>query len=364
MSAARRPRTGMRPSAVVSEAWRNVLAGVTRAGALALAFVILCGGLVVADVRGVVSVIQGADEYRAAGASVQVLSAPEQIDGERCEALARIDGIESSGALRHGESVRALNLPSSELATFEATPGLATVLRADGGGEGLWLPDELAQTLGAHRGDTLTTDRGDAVVGATYAYPSDGRDRTYSYAVTEVVPAAGLFDYCWAEVWPASSATAAYLRTAVDADPAAEQQPTLGPLNGTLGAAYDAPVLLAERITRHAPWAALAVGAAIGAVGVWIRRLELAAALHARVPRAAMLWQVLIETAAWVGAATFVLAMVISGAATWGNPDPGFSVWLIGMRTVSVGAVGVLCGALAAVLVTREKHLFRYFKDV
>lgn len=353
----------MRAGSVATEAWRNVLTGAARAGVLALMLVVLVGGLAVADVRAVVDVLRGAADYRATGASIQVIDAPGQVDAERCEALERIGGIVSSGALREGEAIRMLNLPSSDLTSYEATPGLAAVLRADGNAYGVLLPDDLAGTLGAAPGDAVATDRGSAQVGATYPYPSDGRARSLSYAAVEVVPAEGVFDACWAEVWPASERTSGYLRSAINPDPDTEQQPRLGSLNPRLGATYDAPALLAERLTRLAGWLALIMGGVIGAMGVRMRRLELAAALHARVPRGSLAWQIVTETALWAGAATVICAVAVMAAGTWASPDPGWAVWSLGLRVVGLGFIGALLGAVAASAATRERHLFRYFKE-
>ncbi|PFG41781.1 hypothetical protein ATJ88_0424 [Isoptericola jiangsuensis] len=354
----------MRPAAVLGEARRNLLSGTTRAAVLVAVAATLLGVLAVADVRAVVGVVQSAAEYRAAAGSVQVLDAPGQVDGARCEALARVDGVVAAGAVRAGGEVRSLNLPSTPLTSLEVTPGLGGVLGAQAASAGIWLPHELAVALGASAGDVLATDRGAAVVGAVFAYPADGRDPAPSYAVLEPVPAgAGAFDACWAEVWPADERTTNLLWTVVDADPDAEQPPTLGPLNTTLGRDFDPAALLQERVTRFAPWAALVVGLALGLVAVRLRRLELAATLHAGVGRSALAWQVLVETLCWVLAAAVVAGAVVAGAAAWHHPAPDVAVWWTGMRTVAVGLVAVLGGAVGTALATRESHLFRWFKE-
>lgn len=175
------------------------------------------------------------------------------------------------------------------------------------------------------------------------------------------MPATGTFDECWAQVWPADPSSEGLVHTALVAD--AQDEPVTGRLNDSLGARYDAEARLEGRLTRHAPAAAAALGAGLGFVGVRIRRLELAAALHARVPKPQVAWQVVVETAVWVAAG----ALVASAAAAWvaarAGTDPTAVLWAVGLRTVVAGATATLLGALLCAAVTREKHLFRYFKD-
>ncbi|WP_336706762.1 hypothetical protein [Oerskovia sp. USHLN155] len=355
----------MRAGSVISEAWRNIATGTTRAALLAAVLVVVVGALAVVDVRAVVGVVEGAREYRDAGASVQILEAAGQVDGARCEALAAVDGINAAGALRIGSPLRALNLPSSELTGHEATPGLLSALdRGQVAGSGLWLSADLAEALGAAPGDSVATDTGAGRVGAVYPYPDDGRDRVLGYAAVAPVPATGLFDSCWVEIWPVDPETATLLRTALVADPSSEAQPTQKQLNGRLGATYDASAEFADRPTRPAPVAAIVLGLALGFVAIRLRRLELAAALHARVPRAALTWQVLLETAAWTGVAGIVAVPALWWlAADAGLPADHVSTWVLGMRTVLAGAGAVLVGATVGALSTREKHLFKYFKE-
>ncbi|MHA7619369.1 hypothetical protein ACX12M_12690 [Cellulosimicrobium cellulans] len=359
-----RGRRSMRAGSTMSEAWRNVLTGTTRAAPYAVVLLLAVGVLAAVDARAVVDVVRGAQDFRDAGASVQVLESPEHVDAARCEALTQITGVRAAGALRAGEPVRALKLPGSELSTYEITPGLARVLDPSATtASGVWLASDLAEALGIRAGDQIATSTGTAVVAGVYPYPDDGRVRTLGYTLLAPVPATGSFDACWAEIWPADATTAAYLRTALVPDPSGETRPTQSQLNARLGTSYDAPALLAERLTRHAPVAALAVGIALGYTAIRSRRLELAAALHARVPRPALAWQALPETLAWTLAATTVAATALWWVAAWENPDLGIETWATGARSLAAGAVGTFLGAQTAVLTTREKHLFRYFKE-
>lgn len=359
----------MRVRSLLSEAGRNLATGTTRAVLLACVFVALIGVLAAVDVRAVVQVVDDAAEYRAAGASVQVLESVDRVDARRCEDLSGTTGITSSGAIRASrESLYALNLPASELAVHEVTPGLLSVVAPghSSEGAGIWLSDDLAATLGAHVGNLIATTSGSVTVAGVFTMPDDGRERTLAYSVLAPVPPVGNFDECWAEVWPTEEATTALVRHSLVAgsgDGPEQERVIRRQLNSRFGAQFDAKRLLDERQTRFAPVAALMVGVGLGAFGVWVRRLEFAAALHARVQKPTLMWQVLLESAVWLACAVAVCAAALVGLAAWDNPDSIVEPWLIGLRVVSLGAVGAAVGAVCAVGSIRERHLFRYFKE-
>lgn len=282
----------MRAASLASEAGRNLATGTTRAALLALTLAGVVGALAYVDVRAAVGVLQDAAAYRASGSSVQVLEAPQGIDGARCDSLASVTGVVAAGALRQGETLRTLAMPASSLTVWEATPGLVDLVAdtgtdlvgADQRSAGLWLSRDLADTLGARPGRSLATALGPATTAGVYTWPDDGRDRALGYAALAPVAPAGVFDQCWVQVWPpdVDAAGAVYLAL----DPAKAEEATTSRLNATLGATFDAPARLAARSTVHAPLAAAVVGLALGYLAVRLRRLELAAALHARVRKA------------------------------------------------------------------------------
>lgn len=353
----------MRLASVVSEAWRDLLTGTTRAATLALVLTLGVGALAVLDARAMVDVLRTAEEFRTAGAATWVLEDQDNIDGTRCDALDGVGGMRA-GALRQGPSLRALAMPSSQLTSWEATPGLlaAATGRDDVAADlGVWVSQDLATTLGLTAGSTLVTTDGRTPVAGVYTWPDDGRARTLGYAVVVPVAATGTFSQCWASTWPPDQDTAGLLYSATGTKVGA--QATFGQLNGRLGAALDAPALLDARLTRWAPAAAAVLGLAVGWAGVRMRRLQVAAALHARVPRAHLTWQLLLEAAAWTLVAVLVGAAATGWAARVGNPDPSSAVWVTSMRTVGAGGAAVLLGTLVGVAGTRERHLFRYFKD-
>lgn len=358
-------RLRMRLASVTSEAWRNIRTGTTRALLLACAFVVVLGSLAAVDMRAVVAIAQGATQFRVAGGSTQVITLPGGIDGARCLSLAGVEGVTAAGALRTAPAVRLHNLPSTDVPFFEVTPGFTALLgQVPVPDPGLALSQSLATTIAVVPGSVISTTAGPAAVGTVYPFPEDGRIATLSYAALAEVPATGLFDACWAEVWPFDQRTANLLTLTASTGPGGtSEQAKLSQLNSRLGQSYDPAVLLRERPTRFAGYGAVAAGFALGAVAVRLRRLELAAALHSRVSRTALTWQTFLETAAWVLAGVVIASPVLAIAAAHGNPEPSREYWLIGLRILAAGGAAVLLGSVAATAATREKHLFRYFKE-
>jgi len=360
----------MRASAVTGEAWRNLLSGTTKAALFATVFVATVGVVATLDVRSVVGVLQSAEEFAASGAAVQVIKADAQIDGRRCDTLAGTGAIAAAGALRQGAPVRLWAMPGAPIQTIEATPGLIALLPLIGQpalagalpSDGVWLSADLAQTLGASPGSTIDTDTGRATVAGVYTWPDDGRARDLGYVMVIPVPTDGTFSQCWARIWPPDDDLSGLLFTTVNGATSGNQV-SLGQLNTSLGATFDARAMLNGRLTRQAPWAGILIGLALGYVAARSRRLELASALHARVPRPQLTLQHLIETGAWAAAGAVIAAAGLLWAARLGNPDPSWTTWLIGVRTVAAGAATTLLGTLIGVTTSREKHLFRYTKD-
>lgn len=359
----------MRARSIASEAARNLASGTARAAMLVLVDAAVVGALAYVDVRAGVEVLRDAADFRASGSAVQVLEVQQGVDGARCDALASVTGVVASGAIRQGDPLRALAMPSSPVTVWEATPGIVDLIADTGGrlarpsaeGGGLWISRDLAETLGVRPGGPVPTSTGTTTAAGLYTWPDDGRARTLGYAALAPVAPTGVFDQCWVQVWPTDVDTARILNLALD--PTKADQATVGRLNTSLGADFDAPALLARRATVRAPLGAVVAGLLLGYVAIRLRRLELAAALHARVRKAHLAWQHLLEALAWATAGTAIAAAAVAYAASTDNPDPSTWAFVLGARTIVAGAAAVLVGTLLGVAATRERHLFRYFKD-
>lgn len=355
-------RAGMRLSSTWGEAWRNLLGGTSRALLWALLLALSVGTLAALDERAVASILRGGEEFREAGGATQVLSAPGGIDAARCEALSRTPGVKASGALRPTAASRLAALPATEVPTFEVTTGMAALLETSDDTAGVLLPATLDATLGHPSEVTLRGGASTAVAGV-YDFPEDGREATLAYALLTPAPALGAFDACWITIWPPDPALAGLARFALlPSDPTQPVEASQRQLNARLGETYDTHALLATRITRPAHYAAAFLGLVLGFAALRARRLELASARHAGVSAPALALQGVIETAAWALAGALLAVPALSLAARAPGIDTA-TVWRLGLLTLAAGAAATLPGAVLATLLTRERHLFRYFKD-
>ncbi len=352
----------MRLAASLSEAWRNVISGTTSALLFALAFVIMVGGVAANDVLSVVRGIRSADMFLSSGAAITVVSGPSAVDGAACEALNSSDGIRAAGAVRRTkETVKILAMPSSNLPLFEATPSLTAILSASANGDaGVWLPEQLARTVGAQQGVMLVTATGETPVAGTYLYPEDGRKRDLAYAVISPVPPQGLFDECWVLIWPQGSDAEGLITMAV-ADPDADIK--YSQLNTTLGTEFEREALLSGRPTALTVWIVPGIGFALGYISSRRRRLEIASNLHAGIPKSNQILQIGMETSVWAVAGVIVASPVLAYLAWLGNPGETVVPWVIGMREVLAGGFTAILGGILGAMQAREKHLFSYFKQ-
>lgn len=389
------PRSVMRLSGVISEAWRNLITGTTHACALALALALSVAILVGADLLTISRIQAQADEFVASGASTYTITYAGRIDPVACESLTSVNGVRAAGALRQANAkITFAVLPSTGVPAYEATEG-AVALFADATGgaasddnavdfddgaisngsaalaaSDLWLSSEAAEPLQAVPGETIALKDGrQATVGGIYQWPDDGRTSGYSYAVLEPVPTdrAERFDSCWVKAWPVPEniESLLYLATVGDSAGGSQQQgrAVISQLNTSHGADLDAAALYHQRFTAWAPVVALAVGLLLGVVAIRMRRLELASALHCSVPKRALIAQLMVETCAWLACALLLCSPLL--AWVWlanGNADAAPLTDTL-LRVPIAAVVGVIVGSALTAAGIRKRRLFRYFKN-
>ncbi|GAA3616807.1 hypothetical protein [Microlunatus ginsengisoli] len=361
----------MRIGSIVSEAWRNLVSGTSRAGWLAAGVVLVAVVLAGVDVRTIVDLQQRAAAYDASGGSVRVVAAEKQVAASSCEALGRLSGVGGAGAWRARRPVTLTAVAQHAVPAYEATPGLAQVLRVRAGAEttgggldaGVWLPEDLATRLGVRPGSVLASAEGPLRVSGTYRYPDDGRDSRFAYAVLVPVPVAGRFDACWARVWPANDQVDALLATAPEVVTEDPKPVSTGRLNNSFGDRLDAHAELLQRPTRFTALGAALAAALLAAVITLRRRLEHASALHAGVSRSARLAIALTETVAWSVAALLVAAAAVVGLCWRIAPAEPLVVAAFQLRWLVLIPPAAVVGTTIALTTIRERHLFGYFKD-
>lgn len=363
-----RPRRGrMRSRAILSEAWRNLTSGTTRAVILALTAAAVLAALTWTEISTITRITHAATAYQNAGASVQVLYAPAGINPVACEALNDVEGIRAAGAIRDvPQKVIPAVTPQSRIDVKEATPGITRLLDLDGTStqEGLVASRQVANALGLKPGDDLPTTSGAQRIQGIYEYPDDGRMPGYGYAMLSPALPEGRFDACWADIWPENTDTAALLWTALDsAANTTESPPTLGQLNSKHGSKFGGAMDFDTRVTKYNGLVAATGLFLLAYLAVRLRRLELAAALHTGVNKSAQASQLLIETSVWITAAAAITAPVIVLGVIEALPADRDALITTSARIVASGVIAAMIGTLTATALTKEKHLFRYFKE-
>ncbi len=358
----------MRPSSLVGEAYKNVVSGTTRCLILAFVFVTLIGAPTIIDTRAMEDIVRQMEQFRSSGSTVSVLKATDLIDGRQCDGLM---GAEADvGAIRQGETMEILNMPSSRVNVVEVTPGIIAMLDTIAGPidatnnptGGVWLSVDLASTLGLTPGQTLHTYDGSTVIAGIYQWPADGRARDLGYSILVPVVPDGFFSQCWAELWPVDQSLAELLLLSLSTPPT-QAQVSIGQLNTNLGVDYAPATEWVERPTALTPWLVVFLGAGLGYLSSRLRRLEIASALHARVTRADLLGQHLLEGLFWISCASLLLSATLLVRAGFGGSAVSLDIAYAGVRTCLMGSSASLLGVLLGVIPVQERHLVRYTRE-
>ncbi|MBT1172752.1 hypothetical protein JS528_05170 [Bifidobacterium sp. MA2] len=364
----------MRFDAILREAWRNVISGTSRICCCALAFALCAGGCALADYTQIDASIAQADRWVSSGASTYLISAPGGIDGQACERLGQVSGVRAAGAVRLlGRKLTFATLPSSGIPEYETTPHAAQALgmtgataRQDDAANGsVILSREAADALGTEAGSMQRLANGGTVrIAGIYAYPDDGRQNDFEYAVLSEVSSDSAFDTCLVRAWPVPDDIESLLyltvRSAASSD---DDRPQVRQLNTTLGSTPPDAAGYHARLTSWAPAAMLALGVLSGWALTYARRLELASALHAGYPKTGLLAQCLIESGIALAAGCTVTAPVLAYAVDGAGASDGMMMFATLTRIPLAGCCGVLLGTAIVVLTVRESRLFAYFRD-
>lgn len=357
----------MRITAIFREIKQDILTGTTHLVAFAILLTGVMTSFALADIIQIETLIRDADAYQKAGASISVLNAPGQINGSACEALSGIPGVRASGAVREEpERIVFTVLKSAPVPVSTVTPGFSELLgvKTSPSGIGVYLSDQVSEALQATAGDTAKTSQGEVHIGGDYVYPVDGRSPGYGYAA--LVPSTDTrpYDECWADIWPQSDEIQALMYTTVLAGRTDDDVPVvMGQLNTTLGAKFDGEALFSRRITRYGVAITGIAGLGIGYLYVRARRLEIASNLHAGVCRGNQAAILALEIAAWVAPALLLSEAILAFYCLANRTEDSTVLLLLGGHNQYACSIGIILGAGAAWITTREKHLFKYFKN-
>lgn len=357
-------RDNMRPREILREAHRNIQTGVTKAGWLSAVLIFLIVLLSVAELSTVTSLDDRARTYKDAGGSVRVLNAESDISPQRCDALAKTNGIPSAGALRAVTPIGVASLAGLTTPAFEVTLGFQELIGLPGTlDSGVLVSQPLADRWQVRTGDTLETDQGSIRIAAVFPYrEDDGRDSRLANAFLLPSLGQGVFDECWADVWPSTAGFDLLLR-ATQATGSGEAAASITTLNPTLGLVFTGSDEYQNRITRFAAAAAAAIGFIIGAVGGTRRRLEYASTLHAGVSSLQLTFIIFIETCIWAGFSALLATAGVFILAQQNAPMIADAMYGHFLTTAVAATLGALGGSLVLAASSQEARLFKHFKE-
>ncbi|MBT1170473.1 hypothetical protein [Bifidobacterium sp. SO4] len=403
-----RPR--MRLAGMLGEAWRDLITGTSHACALAVGLACLMALLAGADWLTIAAIQKQTDEYVASGGSTWIMEYNNRIDGAACDRLASLDGVQAAGAVRQTDrKMTFAALPSTGVPVMEITPGAANVFMlsttgtgwgsgagvqaasessaATGAGVsagtlaprtsvdvagtftgGVLLSKEAAAPFAVSTGQTLALKDGrNVTVAGVFDWPDDGRKSGFSYAALTPVPAdsEAAFNQCWVRAWPETENLESLLRLAGEgtATGTEAERPQIYKLNTSKGSVLDSTALFEMRLTVYAPWIALAAALVLGYIATRMRKLEMASALHCGVPKTALLMQIALETLVWAVAGVLLASPLLAWVWLENRGDEAAALTDTLLRVPVAAVVGVMLGACVAVLLTRESHLLKYFKN-
>jgi hypothetical protein len=363
----RNPRAHrMRPSAILSEAFRNLTSGTSAAVVLALLMGTFCGGLAIIDAQAVTGLEDAVKAFVTTGASVRTLAAKGQVDPLACDRLSGTAPVRATGALREAAAVTLLAAPANAIPRYLVTPGMARVLGVSATAPaGVWMSTDLATLLGAVPGVTLTTAHGQLTLAGTFPWPRDGRDERFGYAVVQPVPPSdAAMDECWADLRPPGTSADSLLRSATFVTAAgAIDAVQIAQLNQTQGTPPDARHTFTTRPTRFVWLGCLTLGLLIGWGAVRRRRLEYSAALHSGQPRRALIATAVLETCVWAATGFLIAAVTLALTLATTTDEPVREIFLLDLRGPVLAVLAGLAGTILPLMFLSERHLFRYFKD-
>jgi hypothetical protein len=357
-------KRGFSGASLLSEAWRNVASGTSRALLLSAVMALLVVALSAIENSAVQSLDAKATLFVRSGASTYRISSPNNVDGGSCEQLARSGIVDRAGALRKGSSVKIRSLPDAPLQVYEVSPQFLSflnvapiekpgVLISQGLANDI-LPNDLAGPAASRKVSPLS------VVGV-YQWPDDGRSADLQYAVVAPVAKTTRYDECWIRSTDPAQKPLDLLQSTLVRPPDDPSEAVPVQLNQRLGEAFTMRSEFSSRGTRYA-WGFAFLASALIAVAAFRRRAaEFANAKECQVPTGSILTGCALEAGfyAIVGSilalSGLFLHMCLKGLNMW-------HIMPFDMR-IACGAVsGALLGSIVGVAVILRRPVEHYIR--
>jgi hypothetical protein len=328
-----------------------------------LCFLVAAAAFCLSDFYTIASLQTQQQHYVDAGGATRILTAQEAVVATACDSLSTSDGVDAAGALAAADPIRLDATPTVTIQAYAVTMGFAGVVGvANPAPVGVWLDQGLASVLDARVGTVLATTAGPLVIGGVFGWPNDGRDQRLSFSVLVPTAAVGYFDECWMKAWPSQDSNDLLLRSAQAVQPGGPVNP-VGQVNASMGRQLESAKQFASRTPRFTPIALLVMGLALGYAQARARRLEQASNLHAGVSKGSLVTTCLLETGAWVFPGIICSFVILLAAVRLSGDPSAVTVLPVLLPGPSLAGRGALLGSVISCLQTRERHLFRLFRD-
>ena len=366
----------MKPTAILSEVWRNVATGTTRALACAGILTLIAAGTAVFDLTAITSLQHESRQWATSAAAIHIISGSKQIDPTTCANLTQTTGttggtttnpIQAAGALKSNGEITLTAMPAAPLDAWQATPGLANVLGVGAREQtqpGVWISSQLAATLHAREGDDLPTTQGTMHISAVFPWADDSRDQRPAYAIITPTPidTGQQWDECWATIDPANPGAEDLLNTA--AIPGAAPATQTKQANTMLGTNPDLDNHYRQRTTRIMLVITPIAAFVIALTATRARRIEIADSLHMGLPRQGILATGMLETLAWTLPAILAATTTVYTTARWTSGHANaLTLTAIQLPALTAALITAQIGTITAITVIRDSQLFAFFKN-
>ena len=369
----------MKPNAILSEAWRNIATGTTRALACAAILTLIAAGTAILDLTGILSLQHESRQWATSAADIHIVSGGKQIDPTACTNLTRTTGttangttthpIQAAGTLKNSREITLTAMPAAPLDEWQATPGLADVLGIGATQQtrpGVWISSQLASTLHTREGDDLPTDQGVMHISAVFPWTDDSRDQRLAYAIITPTPidTGQQWDECWATIDPANPDAEDLLNTTATAIPGAAPATQTKQANTMLGTNPDLDTRYRQRTTRIMLAITPIAAFAIALTATRARRIEIADDLHMGIPRQGILATNALETLAWTLPAVLAATAIAYTTARWASGHANaLTLTTIQLPALATAIITAQLGTIAAISTVHDSQLFAFFKN-
>ncbi|WEV59156.1 hypothetical protein OZX67_00855 [Bifidobacterium sp. ESL0728] len=371
----------MKRSSIFSEAWRDITSGTSRTISCLAILAVLAIVVTMFDLNTVAGLQHQARQWVSSGSSIHILAQEQEINPVSCGALTEASGkgangkrthpIQSAGALREDDDVTLDAMPSVQLDQWDVTPSMADVLgvrfsNSDSASSGVWISDQLANTLKVRQGDSLPSNQGVMHIAGIFPWPEDGRDQRIAYSVITSTSTSWdePWDECWASVNPSNPSAKDLINTAWFAYPGGIPSSQIRQANVSLGTSADLNAQYNARSSRFMLALTPLLAFVIALFAVRMRKVEIADDLHMGLPRRGLHVIFALETLGWsVPAVLLCVAASMFAATAMSGRANAVTFTLVQLPPLIAALLTAQLGTAVGLTSIRSTQLFAFFKN-